>query len=137
MISKSCGRNAACDLVLDHPTVSRVHASIERSTDGRVWVVDADSRNGIFLQRNGAWIRVRRVSLCTGDLIRMGEVEIPLERLTSVFAKHTDLRLGEKHFSLRSGNTPVRSMTGFTEPGPGLSNPKRNPLTGKIEEDQP
>lgn len=133
MKTKTCGRDANCDLVLEHPTVSRVHATIELAGDGRVWVVDKGSRNGTFLQRNGAWIRVARVSLCVGDSIRMGDCEVTLSRLTGVFGKHAGARLGEKRFLLRHG----AAGADFDDPGFALSKPRRNPVTGKIEEHQP
>ncbi len=133
MKTKTCGRDKQCDLVLDHPAVSRLHATIELAGDGRVWVADNDSRNGTFLQRNGAWIRIARVSLCVGDRIRLGDCEVPLERLTGVFGKHAGARLGEKRYLLRSG----AAARDFANPGFSLSKPRRNPITGKIEEHQP
>lgn len=132
MIAKTVGRDAACDLVLEHSTTSRTHARLELAESGNLWVVDSASRNGTFLHRNDAWIRVRRVTMCVGDRIRFGDCEVPLQQLTDVFGTHTNIRLGAKHFSLRQGS---KSIAGWDEPGPALRKPKRNPLTGQIEED--
>ena len=84
---KSCGRDAGCDMVVEHPTVSRLHAHIELAGDGLLSLQDAGSNNGMFLKRNDSWIRARRVTLCIGDRIRFGDIEVPLERLTAVFGK--------------------------------------------------
>ena len=130
------GRETSCDLVLEHPTVSRVHARIELADDGRVSVLDSDSRNGTYLNRNDAWIRVRKVTLCVGDRIRFGEHEVPLERLTAVFGNRSGARLGAQHFSLRDGQRRKKSAAEWDDPAPLLQKPRRNPVTGKIEEDR-
>ena len=133
-IGKTIGRESNCDLVIEDTTASRHHANIELAEDGSVWVVDADSRNGSFLNRNDAWIRFRKVTLCVGDRIRLGDYEVPLQQLAGVFGKRADVKLGEQHFSLRQGRKGSRKLTGWDEPGNSLQKPKRNPLTGQIEE---
>ena len=133
---KTIGRETSCDLVIEDATVSRQHASIELSEDGSVWVVDADSRNGSFLNRNDAWIRFCKVTLCVGDRIRLGDYEVPLQQLTSVFGKRANVKLGEQHFSLRQGGKGSRKLSGWDEPGSSLQKPKRNPLTGQVEEER-
>ena len=101
-----------------------------------MWVVDADARNGSFLNRNDAWIRFRKVMLCVGDRIRLGDYEVPLQQLTAVFGKRANVKLGEQHFSLRQGGKGSRKLSGWDEPGSPLQKPKRNPLTGLIEEER-
>jgi FHA domain len=61
------GRDRACDIVLEDPTVSRRHAQLT-FRDG-VWSIrDLASKNGTFV--NGA--SVIRASLCSGDLVAFG-----------------------------------------------------------------
>jgi ABC-type multidrug transport system ATPase subunit len=43
------GRARACDLILDHPQVSALHARIVREGDGRHAIVDETSLNGTFV----------------------------------------------------------------------------------------
>jgi pSer/pThr/pTyr-binding forkhead associated (FHA) protein len=133
---KTIGRETSCDLVIEHTTASRLHARVELAEDGSVWVVDADSRNGTFLNRNDASIRIHKVTLCVGDRIRFGDHEVPLQYLTAVFGRRANIRLGEQHFSLRHGQKSTTPATGWDEPGPSLQKPKRNPLTGQIEEER-
>ncbi len=132
---KTTGREPSCDLVLEHPSVSRTHARIELADDGRVFLLDVDSSNGTFLQRNDSWIRVKRVSLCSGDRIRLGEKDVSLEQLTAVFGKRSNARLGPKHFSLRQGTKQNGLFADWSEPTVSLNKPTRNPVTGRIEED--
>ncbi|MBT8075450.1 MAG: FHA domain-containing protein, partial [Gammaproteobacteria bacterium] len=87
MMLKTCGREPSCELVLEHATISRLHARIELADDGLVSVRDAGSQNGTFLNRNDNWIRIKKAVLCIGDRVRFGDVEVPLERLTAVFGE--------------------------------------------------
>ena len=135
-LSKTIGRDPGCDLVLEHPAVSRNHARIELAGDGLVSLRDSGSSNGVFLNRNDTWIRVRKVTLCIGDRIRFGEYEVPLERLTAVFGNHSNARLEARHFPPVHGNKGARSFADLQDPGPTLRKPRRNPLTGNIEEDR-
>ncbi len=65
------GRDHTCDLVLDHPMVSKEHAEIDL-TAGTCVLRDLDSSNGTFV--NG--MRVKEVTLARGDRIRIGRTEI-------------------------------------------------------------
>ena len=134
---KTCGREPSCDLVLENTTLSRLHARIELADDGLVSIQDAGSSNGTFLNRNETWVRAARVTLCIGDRIRFGDLEVPLERLTGVFGKGAGTRLEARRFPVRHGKPAVSTVKGQPGNGPALRKPRRNPTTGKIEEDRP
>ena len=133
---RTCGRDPGCDLVLEDATLSRLHARLELAADGLVSIHDAGSSNGTFLNRNDRWIRIRKVTLCIGDRIRFGTVEVPLERLTAVFGKRNTTRLEARRFHVRHGQAVARPLAGQTDHGASLNKPRRNPATGKIEEDR-
>ena len=133
MIIKTIGRQAGCDLVLENTGASRKHATLELRVTGAVWLTDNSSSNGTFLQRNDSWIRVCKVTLCVGDRIRFADDEMPMQQLTAAFGSRARVRLGEKHFSLRQG---AKTTAAWDHPGPKLQKPKRNSITGKIEEDR-
>ena len=132
--TKTIGREDSCDLVLEHPTASRIHAHLELIKDGALTVVDADSSNGTFLNRNDDWIRVKKVKLCVGDRIRFGDHEVTLQQLAATLGKHTDIRLGDKNISLRHRKDSAGRVADWEQAGPALQKPRRNPLTGKIED---
>ncbi len=136
MQHRTCGREPSCDLVLEDSTLSRLHAHIELADDGLVSIHDAGSSNGTFLNRNDSWIRVRRAILCIGDRIRFGDVEVTLDALTAVFGKHARTRLEARRFPPRPGKSIAKPLAGQAEHGPLLQKPRRNPATGKIEEDR-
>jgi pSer/pThr/pTyr-binding forkhead associated (FHA) protein len=129
--TRTIGRDPECDLVLEGTGVSRLHARLLRDADHTMWVEDAESENGIELQRNRQWITVRRASLCVGDRLRVGGLEVPLERLSALFG-------GDDAVRLRPMRVPALSqLQALDEPpsaSPDNSRLVRNPLTGVIEE---
>jgi pSer/pThr/pTyr-binding forkhead associated (FHA) protein len=133
---KTIGRGMECDLVLKHDSVSRLHAEIEVNKEGFLAVSDSNSSNGTFLNRNGRWIRTRRVILGTQDRIRFGELEVALAELVALFGNHKRVQLREG-YSVRG--KPLlfdQLLAGLPKPKIVLENPRRNPLTGDIEENR-
>ena len=72
---KTIGRAKGADLIIDAALVSRVHCRLEAGKDG-IDVTDLSSTNGTFV--NGK--RVERATLANGDKLRVGRVELTLER---------------------------------------------------------
>ena len=134
--SRSAGRDPSCGLVLDDPQVSQVHANLELLENGLISVTDNDSRNGMFLNRSDSWIRVRKITLCIGDRVRLGELEIPLQRLAAVFGQDTNARLEARHFALMDKKHSAGVFAHLSGSSPALNKPVRNPVTGKIEEQE-
>lgn len=125
------GRANSCDLVLDHSTVSRRHARVERSDDGRLSIHDNDSSNGTFLHRYGHWIRADRIHLCRQDKLRFGAAEVDLKQLVSLFGPANRVWLPAVPQLL--GTAGSEPLTAGSETAL-IQKPRRNPLTGKIEE---
>ncbi len=73
---KTIGRAPRADFVLDAAMVSRLHCRLTASAAGELEVVDLDSTNGTFV--NGR--RVRRSGLADGDRLKVGRVELIVER---------------------------------------------------------
>ena len=71
------GRGRSNELVLHDPSVSREHAELVRSKDGRGWRVrDLDSTNGVAV--NGAKVRDQQLAL--GDTITFGSCDVRFDR---------------------------------------------------------
>ena len=132
--SKTIGRNPGCDLLLDDPSVSRLHAVAQVTPEGYLAIRDRDSSNGTWLHRNGRWVRARRIVLGTRDRVRFGDAEVPLEQVVGLFGQHGRVRLHDAYAVrgrplIMEGDAP-RSRAVF-------ENPRRNPLTGDIEDVRP
>lgn len=132
--TRTIGRDAACHVVLPHDSVSRLHATAWLTPEGYLTVQDADSHNGLFLHRNGRWIRVRKVILGTQDRVRCGQQELELDRLLSAFGHSSRVRLREG-YSVRGKPLVFDDrLDELRKPRIVLENPRRNPLTGDIED---
>jgi pSer/pThr/pTyr-binding forkhead associated (FHA) protein len=127
---KTIGRDDNCDLVIDHPSVAARHARAELARDGLLFITDDGSREGVFLNRNGGWIRVHRVSLGVGDRLRLGQLEVPLARLSALFGPASGVRLRRRP-APPVGSDPTPKTTASPESGRRV--PRRNPDTGNIE----
>jgi pSer/pThr/pTyr-binding forkhead associated (FHA) protein len=64
------GRGEECDISINHPSVSRVHAEVHALGDGRYELVDRESANGIRV--NG--VELPRGLLDARDMIELGDV---------------------------------------------------------------
>ena len=64
------GRGEECDVSVNHPSVSRVHAEIQPLGDGRYEIVDRESANGVRV--NG--VELPRTLLDARDVIELGDV---------------------------------------------------------------
>ena len=134
---KTIGRASDCSLVLEHNSVSRRHAAVEVTAEGYLSVQDTDSSNGTYLHRNGRWIRCRKVVLGAQDRIRFGQEEVELDRLVDLFSSRHKVRLREG-FSARGKPLVFDDLLAeLPKPKVVLENPRRNPLTGNIEENKP
>lgn len=71
----SIGRGTANSMIIDHDSISRVHAEIVRNRDGGYTLADSDSLNGTF-------INSKRIAgtkpIHPGDEIKLGEVSLRL-----------------------------------------------------------
>ncbi len=67
------GAQAEADLVIAHPTVSRMHCEIHNAA-GRITVRDVGSKNGVWIQG----VRVPEGEVTVGQVLRLGQVELLL-----------------------------------------------------------
>lgn len=70
------GRDDDCDISLQHPMVSRLHAIVTKLSDGTLCIIDQNSANGTYV--NGR--NVERVVLSEGDIIQIGPYRLFLEQ---------------------------------------------------------
>jgi pSer/pThr/pTyr-binding forkhead associated (FHA) protein len=76
--SKTVGRAARADFIVDAALVSRLHCRVA-ADDERIDVEDLSSTNGTFINDR----RVNKGQLGSGDRLRIGRVELRVERAPS------------------------------------------------------
>jgi pSer/pThr/pTyr-binding forkhead associated (FHA) protein len=72
---KTVGRAPRADFIVDAALVSRLHCRLEAG-DNTIDVVDLSSTNGTYVNDK----RVARATLASGDRLRVGRVELKVER---------------------------------------------------------
>ena len=72
---KTVGRAARADFILDVALVSRLHCRLTAG-DEHLEVRDLESTNGTFVNDT----RIETATLATGDRLRIGRVELTVER---------------------------------------------------------
>ena len=72
------GRSKRSDIFIDFPTVSRSHAVLTRYDDGSWTIADADSKDGVFVNKKRIKIRALR----NGDVISVGGVDMTLQTVS-------------------------------------------------------
>ena len=72
---KTVGRATRADFILDAALVSRLHCRLTASDDG-LEVVDLRSTNGTFVNDK----RVEKALLAAGDRLRVGRVELVIQK---------------------------------------------------------
>jgi pSer/pThr/pTyr-binding forkhead associated (FHA) protein len=70
--TKTIGRAAGADFILDEPLISRVHCRVEVNVSGDLDITDLGSTNGTFV--NGT--RVTTARLVSGDRLKVGRMEL-------------------------------------------------------------
>lgn len=109
------GRSALCAIHLDDPTVSRMHAELTVSRDGKCFITDRASTDGTFRLAGDGFQPVRQAFVEASDVLRFGDTEC---RVSDLLVQIQALRRGDD------------------EPDPKTSglrgSVKRNPQTGAI-----
>ncbi len=73
---KTLGRAIRADFILDAALVSRLHCRFTVRSSGELEVEDLKSTNGTFV--NGT--RIARSPLSPGDLVKIGRVQLKVEK---------------------------------------------------------
>ena len=75
---KTVGRAPRADFIVDVALVSRLHCRLSAEHD-RLEVVDLSSTNGTYVNDK----RVQRAVLASGDRLRVGRIELTIEKHAS------------------------------------------------------
>lgn len=129
------GRNRDCDIVIADTSVSRVHAELVETDDGRFYLTDCGSKFGTFVgDKDGVgggkdgWSTIRQVYVGPEDRIRLGEYEASLAELLRMVPAGAAPKAPE-----HSTVPPVEEIETLSEISDLPKGPvERDPATGKI-----
>jgi ABC transport system ATP-binding/permease protein len=104
------GRGEECDVPINHPSVSRVHAEVKPLGDGRYEIVDRESANGVRV--NG--VELPRTLLDARDVIELGDVILKFIPAGDIYVPGADESQQASAFTLGGS-----SLGPYAYPGPG------------------
>lgn len=100
------GRGEECDVAINHPSVSRVHAEIQPLGDGRYEIVDRESANGVRV--NG--VELPRTLLDVRDAIELGDVILKFIPAGDIYVPGADE--SQQHSALTLGGASLTPPQG-------------------------
>ncbi len=106
------GRGEECDVPINHPSVSRVHAEVMPLGDGRYEIVDRESANGVRV--NG--VELPRTLLDARDVIELGDVVLKFIPAGDIYVPGADE--GQHASALSLGGA---SLGAYAQPGSTLA----------------
>ena len=121
------GRNHDCDLTLDDPGVSRKHAEVILTADGRYYLTDRNSTHGTFVRHKSNWRPIHQEFVNSTERIRFGRCEIAASRLECLRAVPAHKEHKGAHENAVRSNRKLDAI----DPAKEL---QRNPETGEIIE---
>ena len=93
------GRSPECELHLDAPMVSAIHAELTALGDGRFKLVDLGSTNGTFV--NSRENQITETTVGADDILFLGSYRLPVSRLSSLLTRAG----GEQDIVIPEGKT--------------------------------
>jgi pSer/pThr/pTyr-binding forkhead associated (FHA) protein len=81
MKAYTIGRGQKADIVIADASVSRIHAELVSTDDGRLYLTDCGSKYGTFIQRDSEWKKIRQVYVRPRDPVKLGEYETSAAQL--------------------------------------------------------
>ena len=78
------GRDRACDVRLEDPSVSRRHAEVVRASGGGLFVTDCATTNLTYVMDGRRWRAIRQELVEPAGRLRFGDCEMTVERLDAL-----------------------------------------------------
>lgn len=138
------GRSRKSDVVIDHASVSREHAELVATEEGRYYLTDCSSANGTYRLKHGEWKQIRQEFIAPDEVIILGEYKTSARKLASALPTQARRALipegelvvieagltGLEKIATATGPVVVRKKTAKDELPSGEV--ERDPETGEI-----
>ncbi len=136
------GRSRTSDVIIDHASVSRDHAELVATDQGRYYLTDCDSANGTYRKKKGGWSQVRQEYVAPDEPIILGEYETTARQLARglptakrrLFIPADELRFVEDAPAAGAAAVDADGVLAVATPQDDLPRGKveRDPETGEI-----
>src|SRR5215204_1073621 len=119
------GRLPQCELLLNHPSVSRVQAGIKQFEEG-YYLFALRPKNPVIL--NGKPVEENE-ALAAGDIIEVGPFQLQIDTADDVLVIRVEVRIGMKPSEIDVSD-PGLSTGNLVEPDPKAKKPRAAPIAG-------
>jgi FHA domain/TIR domain len=75
------GRGADCQILLVHPSISKMHCCLIAEVDGGYTLSDMGSSNGVQVKRGNQWVRIKDERVSPQDEVLIGSLETTVSAL--------------------------------------------------------
>jgi pSer/pThr/pTyr-binding forkhead associated (FHA) protein len=123
MTTLTIGRRSDCHIVVNDPTVSRLHAEIAAADGGRFTLRDMESAGGTFVRDGQIWRRVTKTTVSIRDVLRLGSHEVSVAEL---LARIPDMG--------HQAELPAQRLAPAARISDKKARFERDPVTGQIVE---
>jgi hypothetical protein len=130
MTTLTIGRRSDCHIVVDNPTVSRLHAELTPLGAGKFTLRDTDSAAGTFVRDGQIWRKINKTTVTMRDTVRLGDGDYSVADLLAMI---TDPTISIEVGGAKRGD-PSGSGSGGSSSGSGKVRFERDPITGQIVE---
>ena len=100
------GRSEQADIHVDHRSVSRLHAELIMTADGRCYLTDCASLGGTHRRKNDKWVSVTQDFVNLADDLLLGRYKTSVKQLLALSAQNR----GRKN-RLKGGNHPGSGLS--------------------------
>jgi len=121
------GRTPDNDVVVNHDTVSRLHAELVMLDDGRAYLTDCGSTSGTSVYRQNQWQQIQQDFVNQGETLSFGDMELSV---SSLIAQLPRSRSSAPQASVSNSNAYAGAVDKDTNPQ-GVR-VRRDPRTGEI-----
>src|SRR6476619_768307 len=119
------GRLGHCELLLNHPSVSRVQAGIKQF-EASYYLFALRPKNPVIL--NGKPVEENE-ALAAGDIIEVGPFQLQIDSIDEALVIRVEVRIGMK-LSEIDVSDPGLSTDNLVEPDPKGKKPRAAPIAG-------
>lgn len=130
------GRSPKVDIVVSHSTVSRRHAELLFTENGRYYLNDCGSKNGTRVRQHGRWTRIKQTFVTRDQPLRLGEYETTARRLIASMSNVAIRARADTKSKSKSKVTDTEVYEIELKPSAKSDLPRgkveRNPETGEV-----
>ena len=96
MKTYTIGRNEKSDVPINGPTVSRKHAELTITRDGKYYLIDCSSASGTFVAGQEEWEKITQSFVAIDDAVLLGRHQVSMSEIINSIETGNAMKLDAK-----------------------------------------